>query len=331
MTCVGRRVALMECFRQAMRRLSLRGRIIATDVTDTSPGYHTADQGILVPGTDSPEYVGALLSAVRRHRVGLLVPVPDQDLLALARHREEFEELGCTVMIGSEEIVSICQDKARTNALVRKAGLAAIQSCTLEEFRRDPFYPCFIKPIHGSAGIGTAIIGTAGQLEAHIGTFGDRMLIQEYVPGQEFTIDVYRSRDGRVRCVVPRQRLIVRSGEVEKGITINDKRLIDATLKLSSHLGDLWGVYCCQCRRMDSGGSPRFFEINPRFGGGAPLSMAAGADLPLYLLQEITGRRITARVGRFKDRLLMLRYDQAVFVPAGRLDSLPGYRTPQFR
>ena len=59
--------------------------------------------------------------------------------------------------------------------------------------------------------------------------------------------------------------------------------------------------------------------------------MAAGADLPLYLLQEITGRRITARVGRFKDRLLMLRYDQAVFVPAGRLDSLPGYRTPQFR
>ena len=330
MTCVGRRVALMELFRRAMHKLRLGGRIIATDVTHTSPAFHTADEGVLLPPTDSPQYVDALLSAVRRRRIHLLVPMTDLDLLALPRHRDEFAELGCTAMIGSEEIVSVCQDKARTNALVRRAGLAAIHSCTLEEFRRDPFYPCFVKPVRGSAGIGTAIIGSPGQLDAHLATFGDRMLIQEYVPGQEFTIDVYRSRDGRVRCVVPRQRLTVRSGEVEKALTVKDRGLIEAAIRLSAHLGDLWGVYCCQCRRADGGGA-RFFEINPRFGGGAPLSVAAGADLPLYLLQEITGRRIASGVGRFKDRLLMLRYDQAVFVPAGRLDSLPGYRTPQFR
>jgi carbamoyl-phosphate synthase large subunit len=321
----------MECFRRSMRELGIRGKIVAADITRTSPGFHTADAGVTLPGVESPEYVAALLKTVRTHQVGLLVPVTDLDLLPLAANRRQFEELGCTVMIGSEEIVTTCMDKARTNALVREAGLVAIHSCTLEEFRRDPFYPCFIKPIRGSAGIGSALIGTPGQLEAHVGTFGDRMLLQEYVPGQEFTIDVYRSRDGRVRCAVPRQRLVVRSGEVEKGLTVKDKALIDAARKLSSHLEGLWGVFCCQCRRADRHSAPRFFEINPRFGGGAPLSIAAGADLPLYLLQEVTGRPITARVGSFQDRLLMLRYDQAVFVPAGDPETLPGYKTPQFR
>ncbi len=330
-TCVGRRVALMDSFRQALRDLGLRGKMLATDVTRTSPGLHIADVGVLVPPAGGDDYVPALLRTVRKHHVRLLVPVTDLDLLPLARRREEFDRLGCTVMIGSEEAVSTCLDKARTNALVRRAGLSAIHSCSLEEFRREPFYPCFIKPVRGSAGIGTAVIGTPGQLEAHVATFGDRMLIQEYVPGQEFTIDVYRSRDGRVRCVVPRQRLIVRSGEVEKAVTVRDAALIDSAKKLAARIDGMWGVFCCQCRRADTGAPPRFFEINPRFGGGAPLSIAAGANLPLYLLQEITGQRITARLGRFRNRLLMLRYDQAVFAPAGDLSSLPGYRTPQFR
>jgi carbamoyl-phosphate synthase large subunit len=331
LTCVGRRVSLMESFRRAMRELALRGKIVATDITRTSPGFQVADAGVIVPGAAAPEYIPALLKTVREHEASLLVPVTDLDLLLLARHRRQFEELGCTVMSGSEEIVAACMDKAHTNALVRQAGLPCIETCTLEEFRREPFYPCFIKPIHGSAGIGTSIIGSAAQLEVHVGRFGDRMLIQEYVPGQEFTIDVYRSRDGRVRCVVPRQRLVVRSGEVEKGLTLKDKALVDATLKLCAQLGDLWGVFCCQCRRADSRGAPFFFEINTRFGGGAPLSIAAGADLPLYLLQEVTGRPITARLGQFQDRLLMLRYDQAVFVPAGEMENLPGFKTPQFR
>jgi carbamoyl-phosphate synthase large subunit len=256
----------------------------------------------------------------------------DLDLLALARHRGEFEAAGCTVMIGSEEIVATCMDKARTSALVRRAGLVAIRTCTLAEFRKGPFYPCFIKPVRGSAGIGASVIAAPAQLEMHVGAFGDRMLLQEYVPGQEFTIDVYRSRDGRVRCVVPRQRLVVRSGEVEKGLTVKDKGLMDAAVKLAQNLEGLWGVFCCQCRRLEGPGSPpRFFEVNPRFGGGAPLSIAAGADLALYLLQEVTGKRITARLGRFRDRLLMLRYEQAVFVPAGDPQSLPGYKTPVFR
>jgi len=330
-TCAGRRVALMEAFRRSLAELNLSGRLIAADATHASPAYHKADVGLTVPPADRSEYVPALLEAVRRHNVALLVPVTDLDLCCLAGRRDEFAAAGCTAMIASEPTIKLCRDKARMGALLAGAGLQGIRTCTLSEFRRQPFYPCFIKPIGGSAGIGAGVIRGERELAAHVAMFDQEMLVQEYVGGQEFTIDVYRTKAGEVRCVVPRQRLAVRSGEVEKGVTVKDEMLIRDTLKLAGVLGDLWGVFCCQCRRLDEKSPPRFFEVNPRFGGGSPLSIAAGANLPLYLLEEILGLPVTGEVGRFVDHLLMLRYDEAVFVRVDDLAALNGYGTPEFR
>ncbi len=329
-TCAGRRVALLEAFRSAPAALSLEGKLIATDMTWASPAFQAADCGVQAPETTDPDYVSALLAAVREHEVSLVVPLTDLDLMELAQRSGEFEQLGCTVMIGSEQAISICRDKARTNAKLAEIGLASIKTLSAEEFLAAPFYPCFVKPVCGSAGIGTAVINSEPELHAHVDAHKDVMLVQEYVPGREFTIDVYRTRDGKVRCVVPRQRLLVRSGEVEKGVTVKNDELIEATIRLSEGLDGLWGCFCCQCRWPETG-PPRFFEINPRFGGGAPLSVAAGANLPLYAIQEALGLPVTAEVGRFTDRMLMLRYDAAIFAQADDLAELPGHDTPCFR
>ncbi len=329
-TCAGRRVALMNAFRDAMKELNLTGRIIAADLTSASAAYHEADVGITLPPTGRIEYIPALLDAVKKYDVKLIVPVTDLDLRSLARQRDKFEKIGCTVMIACEETVALCRDKARSNELFNGSELSGIKTCMLNEFRKDPFYPCFVKPVRGSGGVGIGVLRNQRELRAHVATFGELLVVQEYVPGQEFTIDVYRSRDGQVRCAVPRQRLAVRSGEAEKAVTIKDDSLIEATLMLSDLLDDLWGVFCCQCRR-PRGGKPRFFEINPRFGGGIPLSIAAGANFPLYLLQEVLGEPITAELGRFQENMLMLRYDEAVFTRVDDINSLPGYDAPFFR
>jgi len=321
----------MECFRRAMDKLGVTGKIIATDITSASPAFHKADVGVKVPTVRRVEYLPSLLDAVKTHKVGLLVPLTDLDLRSLARHRDDFAKIGCTVMVGSEPIVRLCRDKALTNQLFEKVGLATIKSFTLNEFMKRPFFPCFVKPSSGSAGIGATVVKNDRELQLHISAYGRRMVVQEIAQGQEYTIDVYRSRDGQVRCVVPRQRLAVRSGEVEKGITLKDRELIDSAARIAEAMDGIWGVFCCQCRRSNNG-PPRFFDINPRFGGGAPLSVAAGADLPLYLLQEVLGEEISAKMGEFTDRLLMMRYDEEVFVNfQGDLRTLPGYKTPIFR
>ena len=316
----------MEAFRQAITSLGLKGKLIAADITAASPAGHVADVSEIVPHAGCIEYIPGLLDIVKRHRVSLVLPMTDLDIRSLSRQRAKFDAVGCSVMIGSEESIMLCRDKASFQNILSSAGLATIRTMTLEEFRANPFYPCFVKPLRGSASVGTGVINNDRELKAHVATFGELLVVQEYVPGQEFTVDVFRDREGKVHCVVPRLRMVIRSGEVEKGITVRDERVIEATTKLAGLLGDVWGVFCCQCKR-ETDGPPRFFEVNPRFGGGSPLSIAAGANLPRYVLQEVLGKPIDKDID-FQENLMMLRYDQAVFTVEEKPESLPGFDSP---
>ncbi len=333
-TCTGRRVALLRTFRRAMGELGLAGKIIAADASASSPAAHQADVGLVVPRVDSGDYLPRLREIVREHRARLLVPLTDLDLTLLAENRDELQQEGCTVMVAGPAAMAICRDKSRTCHWLAEQGIATVRSLSLGEFRRQPFYPCFAKPRGGSASIGAARIDSREQLEAHASRYGEDLVMQDWAPGQEITIDVYKSRAGEIHAVVPRLRLAVRSGEVEKGVTLNDAGLIESAARIARNLGGFWGVCCCQCRReIDpaGGGEAKFFEINARFGGGAPLSIAAGADLPRYLLEDVLGRTVTGRVGDFTPNLLMMRYDDAAFRTVDDPSSLDGWESPSFR
>lgn len=320
----------MEAFRHAMKELKIKGRILATDVTPAAPALQRADEQFLVPRAGNIEYIPALENIIEQNNVGLVVPLTDLDLRSLARRRERLAECGCTIMIGPEPTVKICRDKRLFSQHLQNAGMLSIRTFSMAQFRRSPFYPCFVKPLRGSGGLGTARINSERELRAHIHVFGDQLLVQDYVPGREYTIDVYRTRAGEIKCIVPRQRLVVRSGEVDQGVTVHDEELIAETRKLVALMEGLWGVFCCQCRRPE-GKPPYFFEINPRFGGGAPLSIAAGADLPKYLLQEVLGLNIDAKAGEFTPNMLMLRYSSHVIQTIGDPSELPGFSAPLFK
>lgn len=334
-TCAGRRVALLNCFGESMRKLDVRGKLLAADITPASSAFQAADEGLLVPRVDDESYIPKLLELVESWEIGLIVPTTDRDLTVLAREQHRFADAGCVVMIGSEQSIALCRDKLRTPEAFERAGLAEVRTVDYAAFVAEPFYPVFCKPAGGSGGRGSAIVRNESQLDALVATHGaetveSEYVFQKYFPGAEYTIDVYRTRDGRVVSVVPRQRLEVRSGEVQQAVTVRDDELIESARRLAEQLGDIWGVFCCQCRRAD-GDKARFFEVNPRFGGGAPLSIAAGADLPAYLMREVLGEPITAEPGEFTENLLMLRYDDALFVPAADPPSLPGFDKPMFR
>lgn len=329
-TCVGRRVALLEQFRRAADALDMKVSIEATDIDAYAPAMQVADHGRVVPRCDAPDYLPTVLDIVARRKIGLLVPLTDLDLQLLADAQEQFAPLGCQVMIGSAESVAICRDKHRFSAAVEAAGLPTGRSEDLQTFRQDPFYPCFAKPLAGSASVGAALIRDGDALERHVARFGEDLVIQDVYGGQEYTIDMYRTRSGAFKAIVPRQRLVVRGGEVEQGLTVRDKALIDAARRLVSSLDGLWGAMCCQCRR-EVDGPAYFFELNPRFGGGAPLSIQAGADLPRYLLQDVLGRDVDGEVGRFTDGLLMMRYPAATITRVEDPGNLAGFDRTLFR
>jgi carbamoyl-phosphate synthase large subunit len=272
------------------------------------------DQPRVVPPIHEPDYVDVLFDLARREKIGLLIPLIDLDLLPLARAKERFAAAGCTVVVTSAETVAICRDKQQSFRHLRAAGIDTPTTWTYEELLREKrrTLPYFVKPRSGSAGAGLHLVETEYDFQ-QIPRWVDDPIIQEYVRGDEYTLDVYAGFDGRPACVVPRRRLRVRGGEVSQSQVALDADLIAVGRRVVQSLRGCMGVVTIQCIRRANNGIT-VIEINPRFGGGVPLSIAAGADMPAWLLAEHLGRMVrippTARI----DGLLMTRYDQSVFL-----------------
>jgi carbamoyl-phosphate synthase large subunit len=68
------------------------------------------------------------------------------------------------------------------------------------------------------------------------------------------------------------------------------------------------------------GDQPVIFEINPRFSGGIPLTIAAGADFPRMLLAMAGGGRVAPAIGAFREDLWMTSYESSLFLEPARID-----------
>ncbi len=314
-TCVGRRVELVQAFRAAARRMRVGLRVVGLDSDPTAPALACVDRSIIVPVVADSGYVDAVLAAVRKLRADLLIPTIDTDLPAISGARAAIAGLGCIPLIGEPDVIATCRDKVQTYAHLRRHGIDTPQTWTPEEFAQvapRPPFPLFIKPRTGSASQWVHKLEDEVDLEYYLRRVREP-IIQEFVAGHEHTLDVYVGLTGIPRCVVPRMRWQVRGGEVCKGVVVKDAGIMEAGRRLVETLGtSVRGIVTLQCivtpeRRI------RFIEINPRFGGGAPLGIAAGADYPRWLLEELCGR--VPRIGpdSFRNGVCMLRYDWSVF------------------
>lgn len=320
LTCIGRRVGLLLAFRRAMAGLGLEGRLIGADHSPLAAAFHLADEGVLVPPVEEPGYVEALLDVCRRRDVGLVVPLIDWELPVLAAARDRFAAVGARLAISSPRVVDICRDKQATHQFLKANQFDTPAVLPYREAVKGPF-PLFVKPRYGSSAKDVHFVPDRKSLEFYHKSDVETV-IQEFVEGHEYTVDVYAGLDGAARLAVPRRRLEVRGGEVAKAQTVRQREIIDESLRLVAALGEARGVITIQCfLRPD--GRIQFIEMNPRFGGGVPLAIAAGADFPRWLIEEHLGRRPEIDPQAWQDGLLMLRYDGEVFRPVAGLPPGP--------
>ncbi|MFO8014167.1 MAG: ATP-grasp domain-containing protein [Phycisphaerae bacterium] len=313
LTCIGRRVSLLEAFRRTLASLGVEGRVFGADWSALAPAFHVADEGFIVPGVNAPEYADTLLDLCRRQEVDLVVPLLDWELCTLADARDRFEAAGVRVVVSSPEVTRICWDKQRACRFLSEQGVATPRLLSFEEAAAGPF-PVIAKDRYGSASKRVRQLHSASAVK-RIGRRRRRLVFQEYVEGREYTVDVYTGLDGRPRVAVPRWRIQVRAGEVSKGMTIRHAEVIRRSMHLAEVLGGCRGVVTCQCR-VDADGAVKFFDVNPRFGGGVPLAIRAGADFPKWLIQEHLGLEPEIDPDAWEAGLVMLRYDEAVFCRA---------------
>lgn len=311
-TSAGQRVALVKDFQETLKKFFPDGKVYTTDMNPKlAPAAYVSDGCFDVPRCTSEDYIESLLTICLGNGIGLIVPTIDTELAILSANKEIFAKQGITVSVSDYDFVMMCRDKRNTGEFFEKHGIRVPK--TIDKYH--PTFPLFAKPYDGSLSTNLHYIKNSEEMTEEI-LNDPKLLFMEYIDKnvyKEYTIDMYYGRDHKVKCIVPRERIKIRAGEINKGLTEKEPLTSYLYERLETINGCI-GCICIQVFLNPATGDVVGIEINPRFGGGYPQTYAAGGNYAEYLIREyFLGEEIQYK-DDWKDHLLMLRYDDAVYV-----------------
>ena len=297
-TCAGQRVDIVTAFGRA-------GAVtLATDADALAPALYHAEHRALVPKVDDPGYVGALAALVAEYDVRLIVPLTDLDQAILSLNRSALAS--ALVLAPPPEVCETMGDKYLAHVFFEERGIASPRTWLPAEIPADPPFPLLVKIREGFGSRHIYRANDARELEFFLGHTTVDSMVQELCRGEEFSIDVFCDLDGRCLNAIPRTMIQSKGGESIKGMSIQDPELIAHGARVAEAIG-IVGPANIQCFREPDGSLP-VTDVNPRFGGGFPLPLAAGSRYPELALALARGERLEPRLGDFRAGIVMTRF-----------------------
>lgn len=277
--------------RSLLRRPELT--VFAADMDGWASGIYLvppAQRRLVPPGRDA-DFVPAIARMVAEDALDLVISTVDVELVALAGRREELAP--AVLAAPSEDTLTTALDKL---LLAERCAATGRSPRTLlagpDALAVDWDFPVFAKPRHGAGSRGIRLVPDRAALEAL--PVDEGLLVQEFLPGEEYSVDVIADAAGHVVAAVPRTRARVDSGVAIAGRTVHDPELIETASAIAEAIG-LVGVANVQLRR-DRTGRAMLLEVNPRFPGALPLTIAAGVDIPSLVADLFLGAELPAAI-----------------------------------
>lgn len=308
----GRRVELINCFKAARDRLSIEGKVVAADCSELAPALYFADVKKIVPRiSEGFYYIDAIVKICNEEQIDLIVPTIDTELLLLSENKLFIEtNTQAKLLLSNDNVIQVCRNKVNTQKFLESYGFKVPRLITNDDLEKKNYsFPLFIKPLDGSSSINAYKVENEDQLRSYLKLI-DNPMIQECMVGEEYTVDVFLDFDSNIITAVPRIRLAMRSGEIAKGRIKRDEVIVRDVERLMHALKPI-GQITVQCMKTDRG--VEYIEINPRFGGGAPMSIAAGADSCENLYRLLMGEELSYR-DDYRDGATFLRFDASIEV-----------------
>ncbi len=259
---------------------------------------------LIIPRGDDPRLLDELFDACRARGIQALLPTVDAELFPVAAAHARFDAIGVALPISPAECLRICRDKQLLLEMVK--GVVPIpenEPLTQAVADRMTSFPRLAKPRCGAGSRGVAKINSYEDLK-DLPKDGS-LLLQEFLPGAEYSVDVYVSHEGRVIAAVPRERMKIDSGIAVVARTMNLPDVIESAVRTAELIG-IRGTANVQFKRAEDGVF-KLLEVNPRYPGTLPLTAAAGVDLPKLMVDELMGRPGPDRLMPFKE-LMVVRY-----------------------
>jgi carbamoyl-phosphate synthase large subunit len=248
----------------------------------------------LLPMVGEPTWLGRLNALISREGIDFVYPAHDDVILALAQNHRQVRAKLVTSPLAT---CQICRFKSRTYRALR--GLVPVPSVFSPKGVRS--FPVFLKPDRGQGSQDVHRVTSQGELDLLVRAAPDRYLVTEYLPGEEYTVDCFTDRRGRLRYVSGRRRIRVRNGIAVDTETVEDRRFQEYARAISRRM-KLRGAWFFQAKR-DRRGRLVLLEVAPRIAGSMAIDRVRGVNLPLLSLYDAAGLDVEFLTNRVKVRM----------------------------
>jgi carbamoyl-phosphate synthase large subunit len=270
-----KRVSLAEKFIDEGKEMGIDINIFSYELDVDVPISLAGEIIIGLRWNDSNLY-NHLLEIIETKKIDIILPFLDYATIVAAKLKKLTEGKNVFIPVSDEERCEVFFNKKFANKWCIKNDIKIPSNIDK--------YPLIAKPIHGSASKGILVLESLTELNNLINK--EDYLIQQFVKGKEYSVDVYVSPlDKQIISIVPRERLETQGGESIKSITHKEDRLINFSREIIEKTG-LVGPLTLQLIENSETKDLYFMEINPRFGGAVLNSIFAGANSPVYLLND---------------------------------------------
>jgi len=290
-----------------MMRKDKRIRVYSADADELSPGLYLSHKGYLIPRFTDDKFYSAIEKIVQQEDINAIIPALDTILLDFSIMKSNFEELGIKVIVSDPEAIKITRDKWNTYTILKDVIPLPKSFITKEEIDID--FPLFIKPRSGSGSQFAYKINSEKELNFFY-EYVKNPIIQEYLPGKEYTIDCLADEKGNLLVSIPRERIGTKAGISTKGKIVKNKELENMAIKISKKI-KFAGPFFFQAKE-DEYGIPKLTEINARIAGTMCLSSQAGANIYSLAVRLFMGEIV--HIPQIKYNMYMTRFWEEIYL-----------------
>ncbi len=255
-----------------------------------------------LPYVRDPGFIDAINSIIDKYQIDFLFPAYDSVVLSFATHQKE---LNCKVIGSPMETCHICHSKRSTYQIF--ASLLKVPEVH-ERLERISEWPVFLKPDVGQGSQCTCLALSCDEAKFYLNRYPS-LLVTEYLPGAEYTIDCFTDYQRRLRFVGARERIRIRNG-----ISVHSRPVYDSTFhEMAETINDTLefrGVWFFQVKESIDG-TPTLMEIAPRVAGTMSLYRNLGVNFALLSVFDAMGLEVDIMCNDYNievDRALTNRF-----------------------
>lgn len=250
--------------------------------------------------SEQNKYLFEILTICNENNIDIIIPLTDIECDLLSQHKITFEGNGIKIACFDSALQSMCRNKLLMSKRLSNV-CKCIETYTVNETINADF-PLMLKPINGRSSQAQLIAYTQNELDVYK-TLRDDYIIQPFIKGDVFTVDVVQDKFANCFCVVRHELLRTVSGLGTTVKMFSEHKLIEICKNIAKDIGFVGTV---NMEFINNGDEFYFLEINPRFSGGIGFSLLAGYDFINAHLDSHLGKQICTNANI--EELQMVQY-----------------------